>query len=262
VPTSGVRIPPGGLCAASPADRAAGFYPAGRGFESLAARDPRRRAFMYAAAGVRGVIPASMLPRDSLPSWSSRLGRRPLKAEMTGSSPVLGTAREPQQEGRIRGSRFIGLIVYRLGFGVFTPEDGVQLSVGLLRGGATAGWPSWLRRRTHNPKMRGFDSRSRNEGWQRARTETDGKALHTPFPCGSIRQSNALLRRGLKVRVLPREHGQPSGLLGQTPVSGDIWWRNSVVRVPGCQPGSRGFESLRHRGVGLDSFRFPCHPAR
>jgi hypothetical protein len=31
----------------------------------------------------------------------------------------------------------------------------------------------------HNQKIRGFDSRSRNEGWQRARTGTDGEALHT-----------------------------------------------------------------------------------
>jgi hypothetical protein len=36
-----------------------------------------------------------------------------------------------------------------------------------------------VRRLAHNQKMRGFDSRSRNEGRQRATAEIDGKALHT-----------------------------------------------------------------------------------
>ena len=55
--------------------------------------------------------------------------------------------------------------------------------------------------------MRGFESRSRNEGRQRATAEIDGKALHIN-PLWLNRQSNALLRRGLEVRVLPgeREH--------------------------------------------------------
>jgi hypothetical protein len=92
-----------------------------------------------------------------------------------------------------------------------------------------------VRHLTHNQAMRGFDPRSRNEGWQCART---GKTVKhcTHIPLWLNRQSSAPLRRRLQVQVLSGER-MTYGAVAQ------------LVRALGRQPRGRRFKSGQSRPV-------------
>jgi hypothetical protein len=98
-----------------------------------------------------------------------------------------------------------------------------------------------VRHRPHKPEMRGFESRPRYEGWQRARAGTDGKALRSHSPMAQ------LAARPVVTRQVP----------GSSPGRGAHGAVAQLVRAPGRQPGGRRFKSgqSRHRQVLGRRFR-------
>ena len=124
--------------AVSSADRAAPFYGAGRGFESLTACAAR-------AAHRPGGTPATA-------RFGLGTARAPLASAHTPQQWRVGVAAispgpqpgEREFKSRTRHDQH-GPIVYGLGSGFFTPGNGVRLPVGLPRGGVTG--TCWA----HNP---------------------------------------------------------------------------------------------------------------
>ena len=161
--------------------------------------------------------------------------REPSRAGAASALPARG--RHICDSGRPRGR---GLAPSSMGRISDFQSGGASSSLA----GATAGWPSWLRRRTHNPEMRGFESRSRNEGWQCARTGKTVKHCTHSFPCSSTAERPAVNRLILVRFQVGERAPSPRGAISSNEAHGAV---AQLVRAPDCRSGGRGFESRQSR---------------
>ena len=117
------------------------------------------------------------------------------------------------------------------------------------------------RHRPHKPTMRGFESRSRNEGWQRARTGRTAKRCAPHSLVAQMAERLAVNQGSSEVRVLPGERKQwGCSSVGQS-TRLSTWGSPVQVRSlsrhqtpPRRKGGGTGRRSNRHRvSTGPDS---------